>query len=264
VKKLLDNTIIAGTVIMLILAIYNSGIDLKISIPKFNLNSVLSNARRHITYRQREAPKEVEDSSETFKSTTVSFVHNPTDTLALVNKSYRFNEGYVPGDLVRVNIPFAGSVIWEERLMRREAAEALEKLFESASKQNIQLRGISGYRSYETQRHLYYLTVRNMGVEYAENYVAYPGHSEHQSGLAMDLVGPVSYSQLSTSDFGNTKEGKWVEKNAHSFGFIIRYPEGKEKITGYNYEPWHLRYVGIEAAREIKEKGLVLEEYIEW
>ena len=89
----------------------------------------------------------------------------------------------------------------------------------------------------------------------ADTYSARPGHSEHQTGLAIDLNDV-------TDNFGNSREGKWVAAHCHEYGFIIRYPKGKQKITGYMYEPWHVRYVGVKLATKIHDSGLTLEEYL--
>ena len=112
----------------------------------------------------------------------------------------------------------------------------------------------SGFRSYYDQRYIYNGYVSRDGVAAADRYSARAGHSEHQSGMAIDV------NSTSTS-FKDTPEGIWLRDNCHLYGFIIRYPEGKEHITGYMYEPWHIRYVGVELATKIKESGLCLEEY---
>jgi LAS superfamily LD-carboxypeptidase LdcB len=144
--------------------------------------------------------------------------------------------------------------------MRYNAAKALEKLFSAASDAGYKLYGVSGYRSYATQKAIFDKRAAERGEEVANKTSARPGQSEHQTGLAMDISSKAVDYRLVTS-FGDTAEGKWVKKNAHRFGFIIRYPKGKETITGYSYEPWHLRYVGITAAKYIYEHGLTLEEY---
>ena len=136
-----------------------------------------------------------------------------------------------------------------------EALKALKEIQEAAKKENLSLPLKSGYRSYSTQAALYNRYLTNKGKVYADGISARAGHSEHQTGLAFD-VGYVAES------FGNTAAGKWLEANCHKYGFIIRYPKYKELVTGYNYEPWHIRYVGVEVATEIMEKNLTLEEYL--
>ena len=114
---------------------------------------------------------------------------------------------------------------------------------------------MSGYRSYNTQKGLYNYYVNRDGREAADRYSARPGHSEHSTGLAMDVSG-IDGKCAATDCFGETPEAAWLAENVYDYGFIIRYPEGKEHITGYKYEPWHLRYVGVDIAREIRELGL--------
>lgn len=145
--------------------------------------------------------------------------------------------------------------------MRAEAARALEELFRQAAAEGIELAGVSGYRSYQRQEAIFNYRARERGEEVANRTSARPGQSEHQTGLAMD-VSSASVGYALIEDFGNTKEGLWLAENAPRFGFIIRYPKGKEHLTGYSYEPWHIRYVGVEAAQEIAARGLILEEYL--
>jgi len=170
-------------------------------------------------------------------------------------------EDYAPEDLVTVEVPTCLPNP-EIRQLRKEASEALFDMFEAAKKDDIYLVARSGYRSYLTQVSLYDGYVNNYGQEYADKYSALPGQSEHQTGLAMDITAESVGLQLEDS-FGDTNEGQWVNAHAHEYGFIIRYPEGMESITGYLYEPWHLRYLGVELASLVWESGLTLEEYFE-
>ena len=146
--------------------------------------------------------------------------------------------------------------------MRKPAADALEKLFAAAQKEDLNLFAQSGYRSYERQEELYTAYVERDGEEAANKYSAQPGQSEHQSGLAMDVTSP-DVNFLLNEAFGETAEGKWIKEHCYEFGFIIRYPKGKETVTEYQFEQWHLRYVGEKAAKEIMEKEITLEEYLE-
>lgn len=114
---------------------------------------------------------------------------------------------------------------------------------------------VSGYRSYETQENLYNKYVKKDGEKKANTYSAKPGESEHQTGLAFD-IGSVDRS------FANTIEAKWLAENAYLYGFIVRYPKGKTDITGYIYEPWHVRYLGEKKAKDVYLSGLTLEEYL--
>ncbi len=146
------------------------------------------------------------------------------------------------------------------RKMDKEAALALEEMFNAAKADGITLLGVSGYRSYEIQKSVYESNVKRNGQSHADKYSARPGASEHQTGLAMDMLS-TEYSSLNAG-FENTKAFKWLEANAYKYGYILRYPSGKESITGYNYEPWHYRYVGKEASEEITKNKLTLEEYL--
>lgn len=177
--------------------------------------------------------------------------------LYLVNRTYLLTEHYVPPDLVRPNVKASSS----EVLMRREAAFALEQLFQSAASEGHLLVAVSGFRSYGTQRAIYQRKISNSGLKTAKLLVAPPGASEHQLGLAMD-VGRRSNAGLNAS-FGKSREGQWVAENAHKFGFIVRYQAEWTDITGYAYEPWHIRYVGVEHATEILRRNLPLETYIQ-
>ena len=175
--------------------------------------------------------------------------------LLIVNRSYSIDKGYVPDDLIEPSIPIAGEVIGEERQVDKKILEPLKELFNEASKNGYKLYLLSGYRSYNTQEDLYENKVKENGQKYADLYVSKPGHSEHQSGLALDITNE-------SRNFVNSEESYWLANNAHKFGFIIRYLNGKEDITGYNYEPWHIRYVGKEVAEEIFKRGITLEEYL--
>lgn len=190
-------------------------------------------------------------------------IQNPLNVLALVNKMFALPDSYNPTDLVKPNVSFSfGDQTIEKSLMRQEAAIALEKMFVEAKASGIELYAVSGYRSYERQRVIFDAEVKKSGEERAAQVVAIPGNSEHQSGLAMDISAKSANLSL-TESFGETTEGKWLAANAHKYGFILRYPKGKESITGYQYEPWHFRYVGVDAAQTIFEKNITLEEYFD-
>ncbi|MCD8511324.1 MAG: M15 family metallopeptidase [Bacillus sp. (in: Bacteria)] len=193
----------------------------------------------------------------------VHIIEDLDDVLLLVNRRRALPPEYVPEDLAEPEVRFTFDEQLPQRLLREQAAEALEKLFQTAEEQGIYLFAVSGYRSYERQESIFAFNWQTHGEERANQFSARAGHSEHQTGLAMDITSQSAGFQL-TQDFGDTEEGKWVAENAAEFGFIIRYLEGKEEITGFAYEPWHLRYVGVEAALEIAEQGITLEEYLNW
>lgn len=196
-----------------------------------------------------------------YDSTQKYEVVNPDDLLVLVNKTYRLPSDYEPDDLIIPDVPFPfdGSPEWKH--LRREAAHALEDVFAAAKEEGLEIYATSGYRSFAIQKQLFPNNVKNRGFEKANETSAFPGESEHQTGLAIDVSSRAIGFRL-TPAFGETAEGKWVHDNAHKFGYIIRYEEGTVDTTGYTYEPWHLRYVGQKAAREIKEQGVTLEKYL--
>lgn len=163
--------------------------------------------------------------------------------ILIANKVYPMPQNFTPGE-------------------SKEAREAFEQLNSAAKKAGYTFDAFSTYRSYDRQKVLYDGYVNRDGKEAADTYSARPGFSEHQTGLAFD-IGEVGKSEDYADDrFGETAAGKWLAKNAHKYGFIMRYPKGKEKITGYKYESWHFRYVGKKIATEIYENNSTLEEYL--
>ena len=176
--------------------------------------------------------------------------------LVLVNRGWRVSENYVPETRM-------ANVQGQVRSMRPDAAEALEEMFAACKEETGYTPvSVSGYRSYSKQNTIYANKLKRVGgsVEKADQYVARPGASEHQLGLAMD-VGQKNKTSL-TDAFANTQCGQWLAENCWRFGFILRYQEGWEEITGYNYEPWHVRYVGKENAEAIYADPKPLEEYL--
>jgi len=176
---------------------------------------------------------------------------------ALVNKERNLPPAYVPPDLVIVDVPHTG----EPKEMREEAARSLEELFDAARTDGWLLYAASGYRSYESQAAIFERNVALYGLEQASRFSARPGQSEHQTGLAMDVTSAAVGYRL-VQEFGRTGEGRWLAENAARFGFVIRYPEDRELVTGYAYEPWHLRYLGAPLAAALVEMELTLEEYL--
>lgn len=180
----------------------------------------------------------------------------------LVNKSNKLPDQFQPSDLIYPDIPFTFKQKSEKRQMRADAGAAIEKLFAGAKQQGVNLLGVSAYRSHATQAALFNHYVNQDGYEAARKYSAVPGTSEHETGLAIDVTG--GDGKCAAEDcFGGTDEAVWLEDHAAEYGFIIRYPKGKDDITGYQYEPWHLRYVGKTIAKEIMERGITLEEYVD-
>ncbi len=184
----------------------------------------------------------------------------PSSKTVLVNRKYLLPASYVPANLVVPNVKFSFSYSSDKRKMRKVAADALEKLFRAGEKEGVVLYGVSGYRSYARQKQIYDRNVATRGVEATNAVSAKPGSSEHQTGLTIDVSAKSVAYRLDQS-FGDTKEGRWLAKHAHLYGFIVRYPYGKAKITGYSYEPWHIRFVGKTVATYLYENDLTMEEY---
>lgn len=177
----------------------------------------------------------------------------------LVNNQNKLNEDYEPNNLVEVDIPFVEYI--ECKQLEQNTSNAAKEMFDAALNDGINILATSGYRSYSVQENLYNSRVEKTGVEKTRQYTAEPGASEHQTGLAIDILAE-DYPYLDEG-FENTDTFKWLISNCYDYGFILRYPRDKENITGYNYEPWHFRYIGNkEVAQEIMEKGITFEEYI--
>ena len=176
--------------------------------------------------------------------------------LFLQNRQWRVSRYYEP-ETQKAGVP------GQLQDMRPDAAAALEEMFAACKAETgVTLKAVSGYRSYQRQATIYQNKLDRVGTkEKADQYVARPGASEHQLGLAMD-VGQKSDDVNLTSSFGRTKGGKWVAANCWKYGFILRYQEDWEDVTGYAYEPWHVRYVGKENARLIHEADMPLETYL--
>ena len=145
--------------------------------------------------------------------------------------------------------------------LTQEVKDAFNKMKEDAKKEGIIINIRSGYRSYETQKMLYDNYVARDGIEKASRYSAKPGYSEHQTGLAIDITTEDTITSIGDW-FNNTKQAEWLYNNAYKYGFILRYPQNKEHITGYKFESWHYRYVGLEHSKYFAMNDLTLEEYL--
>lgn len=172
--------------------------------------------------------------------------------VTLINKYLKLNKDYKPNDLeiVKVNNP-------NKLYLRKEASESFERMVNDAKKENLNIILESAYRSYSYQVYLYNRYKDKDGIKKADTYSARPGYSEHQLGLSLDL----RTKEYSYENFEKSKEFIWMSDNSYKYGFILRYPKNKEDITGYNYEPWHYRYVGLDVAKDIKNKNLSFDEY---
>lgn len=231
---------------------------------KKEVNKKTEQEKDNTTHSNDEEDKSTHEDNEQSvdDSDSIAVVTNEDSIVVLVNKQNMLPTGYTPDDLVYPNVRFTFDEKVEKRMMRKEAAHALEKLFAAADRDGLPLAGVSAYRSNERQKQLFDYYVSRDGLEKTQTYSAYPGTSEHETGLAIDVVG-ANGKCIVTDCFGDQPEATWLAENAHKFGFIIRYPKGKEHITGYKYEPWHLRYVGNHIATEIQKREITLEEYFE-
>ena len=184
-----------------------------------------------------------------------------SEAILLVNKDNMLGRDYIPLDLEYVNVKV--DRVDEKKFMRYVAAVHLRKMFYDAQKLGVGLVAISAFRSYVRQEEIYNNSVKEKGIEYTKKYIAYPGTSEHQTGLAIDVSCKKLNYELE-EEFADTDEGKWLEHNCHKYGYIIRYPKQCRHVTGYNYEPWHIRYIGIIHSTNMKKNQIkTLEEYLE-
>lgn len=191
----------------------------------------------------------------------IIIIESPERIDALVNKKRSLPADYIPYDLVDVEVLHKVEKP-ESKMLRKEASDALTELFTDAKTNGFELWAVSGYRSYDRQVYLFNNYAKNHGEEQANRFSARPGQSEHQTGLTMDVsIESLDYELV--EELGETPEGKWLADNAHKFGFIIRYPKGTEHITGYQYEPWHIRYLGKDLASKVFESKLTYDEYCE-
>ena len=184
-----------------------------------------------------------------------------SDYIVLTNKENLLDDSYVPSDLVKLTCRKISS---DPIQMREVAAQALSDMFDAAKEDGVTIYAHSGYRSYRTQNTMYSNRLkRNNGKD--DGVVAYPGASDHQTGLGIDVINKAGIGKKFTSAFANTKEGQWIAEHCWDYGFVIRYQKDKEDITKITYEPWHLRYVGVQIAQYMHEKNLCLEEFTsEW
>lgn len=198
-------------------------------------------------------PSESDKPSESAEDRSPEIPSDPNNIKVLANKKRPLEPlTYAPKDLVHIG---------SGQSMRSEAAQAFKKLRNAGAASGVNFHPVSGYRSYNQQAATYNHWRATYGQQHADSVSAAPGTSEHQLGLAVDVSDGICNLRRC---FATTNAGQWVARNAHKYGFVIRYPDGKTDVTGYWYEPWHLRYVGTELAGELSSKGLTLEEYYRW
>ncbi|QCR33989.1 M15 family metallopeptidase [Lysinibacillus sp. SGAir0095] len=182
------------------------------------------------------------------------------------------NNGYIEGQPLPTEPTFVEGVLIANKKYplpstfapgeSEEARNAFEQMATDARIAGFELVAFSSYRSFEYQDTLYHNYVNRDGQDNADRYSARPGYSEHQTGLAFDIGEKGKEDLWLTEEFGETEAGKWLVENAHKYGFILRYPQGKEEITGYMYESWHFRYLGVDLAGKVKQANVTLEEYL--
>lgn len=187
-------------------------------------------------------------------------VPDPDALDVLVDRDRSLPASHVPPDLVEAPIDWAVNDDPERRLLRAEAAQHLVELFAAAEADELPLLGVSGYRSFATQQEVHERSLESEDDGSGRFYSAEPGHSEHQTGLAVDVSGADGRCILEPC-FGLTHEARWLVDNAHRFGFVVRYPADRELVTGYAHEPWHLRYLGVDLATRLHASDLTLDEH---
>lgn len=188
------------------------------------------------------------------------------DYTILINKNNKLSPTYVPSDLIATDNNENNFHKYKDPSAVPQISEYIYPFFlkmqENAAKAGVYIIVDSGYRSYDYQKIIWDKNVEERGLEETEKLVAVPGSSEHQSGLAFD-VAYIRNGEYSDNVQESDKETQWLFKNAYKYGFIVRYPKGKEAITGYKFEPWHFRFVGLELASVLYAEGITLEEYYE-
>ncbi len=227
---------------------------------------MIQNLDRYIAYQQKENDKDLThvvsivnvnaDYAYYDKDVVVETKTNlKNEYLILVNKFHYLNQDYAPDDIVAVRNWYA----YGDNEIREEVYEKFIEMYNDAAKEDLKLIITSSYRDYAFQDELWNRYANTSGEEWADSVSARPGYSEHQTGLSLDIVTDGEGGSMDT--FDQTDEFKWLSKNAHKYGFILRYPKDKEDITGYSYEPWHYRYVGIETATKVHDLGITYDEY---
>ncbi len=218
----------------------------------FNINNLnrYQNYFDKNKYTEEQAVMYVEIGLDVPFYTNIKSADTSKGSLILVNKYYSINESY------DANLETLGDGYGKGKL-NKEAAKHFREMVDAAKKDGIKLRSISAYRSYSSQKSIYNNYVSKDGRTKADTYSARPGHSEHNTGLAVDIN-----TASSSAHFEKTKEYEWLINNSYKYGFILRYPEDKMFITGYKYEPWHYRYLNVEVATEIHELNVTYEEYL--
>lgn len=189
-------------------------------------------------------------------------INDPTSLWVVVNKGRGLSSSFAPSNLVVPKVKNHYGNSSNDSHLRSEASDALVSMFDAASKQGLNLILYSGYRSYSEQASVNSNFASSIGQSATDQSSARAGHSEHQTGLAADISSSDGKCDIDQC-FENTSAGKWLASNAYQYGFILRYPKDKQNLTGYEYEPWHFRYVGVDLAEEINKTGQTLEQFFD-
>lgn len=197
-----------------------------------------------------------DDTPEPSEDSVPEDLESPDSITVIVNKLRALPADFTPEDLVELPTELTGG---NQQRLREEAAEAVEAMFKAAQDDGVELQVISSFRSFDYQQRLYDNYRERYGADNTDAMSARPGHSEHQTGLALDVDTPGGEHSLKTS-FGETEAGQWLADHAHEYGLVVRYPEDQHDTTGFQYEPWHLRYFGEQYATQIVENTGVAEE----
>ncbi len=206
-----------------------------------------------------EALKDVDFTSFAFDIDNPVYISDVDSLFVLANKANRFPNDFKPKNLITPKSKHAGSP--SRRQLREPAANAMDDLISAAKADSVEIQTVSAYRSISYQRGLFKAYAKRHSEEEANQFSARAGHSEHHTGLCVDVSSPSVGYGLDYS-YGNTKEGKWIEDNSYKYGYVVRYPRDKNILTGYRYEPWHLRYFGVPLATYLHETDLSYEEFI--
>ena len=218
------------------------------------------NLERYIDYKKKNNNTDIKDvislvnvgrDNEFYTNTKKTDIEKKE--LMLVNKYNYLEETYTPENIIDISIRYA----YDDNKTTEEALEYYKIMNEAALKDGIKLVISSGYRTYKEQEETYEYYKEIKGEENIESYAARPGFSEHQTGLAFDIL----KLGVKSADFDKTEEFTWLENNSYKYGFILRYPKDKENITGYDYESWHYRYVGVTAATKMHNENITFDEY---
>lgn len=222
---------------------------------KRNLDKYLSYAKVNANLSAKEIVTIINTNRNNDYYTDIKETDTSKDYLLLVNKYHSINKDYTPLDLVNINIKY---YYGNNHKTRKVTYDAFKAMWNAAYNEGIYLIINSSYRTFESQENTYNEIKNNSGTDTADRQAARPGHSEHQTGLALDIF---SKDNTSSSTFENSNAYAWLKENAYKYGFIERYPKDFVNITGFQPESWHWRYVGVEAATYIHENNITFDEY---